>query len=359
LLLSAPTLQENRKNVIPLSQFVQTPSTYGLVVLPNNTLYVAEGGPNSPNIASMAATLTSTPPVTPILVLVGTGPVGVAVGPGGVSIYVTNSGDNTISIIDVATNAVTTIGRGSGFDGPQGIVAMTVVPPAIATQPASQTILSGSTATLSVVATSAAPATLQWYQGLAGDTSTPIEGAIGSSFTTSVLTSTTSYWVQVTNIAGLVNSNTATVTVTTNQPPTCTLLVEGAGSQTFIDPLSVVASATCSDPEGAVLTATIDFGDGSAPVSVGQSSNGKYVANHMYDRVNTFDILVTATDNVGSASLPARYSWTIVPTSNSPPVFSGQSATVTVVLRSPSLQPEAGDIPVHYCDDTQRNHSHR
>ena len=141
---------------------------------------------------------------------------------------------------------------------------MTVVPPTIASQPASQTILSGSTATLSVVATSAAPATLQWYQGLAGDTSTPIEGAIGSSFVTPGLTSTTSYWVQVTNIAGLVNSNTATMTVTTNRPPDCTLSVKGAGSQTFTDPLAVVATATCVDPQGEALTTTIDFG---APVS--------------------------------------------------------------------------------------------
>ncbi len=326
------------QNVIPLSQFVQAPSSYGLVVLPNNLIYVAEGGPNSPDIASMAATLTSTPPVNTILV--GTGPVGVAVGPGGGSIYVTNSGDNTISIIDVSTNAVTTIGNGAGFADPQGVAAMTVVLPVIFSQPASQTILSGSTATLSVVATSAAPATLQWYQGLAGDTSAPIEGAIGSSFTTPVLTSTTSYWVQVTNIAGLVNSNTATVTVTTNRPPTCTLSVGGAGSQTFTDPLSVVANATCSDPQGAGLTATIDFGDGSPPVSVGPNSAGEYVANHTYSTVNTFGIRVTATDNFGLASLPALYSWTIVPTSKSPPVFSGQSATVTVLLASPSLQPE-------------------
>jgi hypothetical protein len=245
-----------------------------------------------------------------------------------------------MSIIDVATNTVNTIGSGSGFGGPQGVAAMTVVPPVIATQPASQTILSGSTATLSVVATSAAPATLQWYQGLAGDTSTPIEEAIGSSFTTPVLTSTTNYWVQVTNIAGLVNSNTATVTVTTNRPPTCTLSVEGSGSQAFTDPLSVVANATCSDPQGAALTATIDFGDGSPPVSVGANSNGEYVANHTYKTVNTFGLHVTATDNLGLASPPALYSWTIVPTSKSPPVFSGQSATVTVLLASPSLQPE-------------------
>jgi YVTN family beta-propeller protein len=326
------------QNVIPLGQSVPTPSSYGLVILPNNLLYVAEGGPNSPDIASMAATLTSTPAVNTIPV--GTGPVAVAIGPGGGSIYVTNSGDDTMSIIDVATNAVTTIGSGGGFSDPQGVAAMTVVPPVIATQPASQTILSGSTATLSVVATSAAPATLQWYQGLAGDTSSPIEGAIGSSFTTPILTSTTSYWVQVTNIAGLVSSNTATVTVTTNRPPTCTLSVEGAGSQTFTDPLSVVANASCSDPQGAALTATIDFGDGTPPVSVGPNSHGVYVATHTYNSVNTFGIHVTATDNLGLASAPALYSWTIVPTSKSPPVFSGQSATVTVLLKSPSGLPE-------------------
>lgn len=114
----------------------------------------------------------------------------------------------------------------NGFSNPQGVAAMFASPPVIITQPANQIISPGQTATLSVVATSAAPVFYQWYLGLAGDISSPVRGAVGSFFTSPALVSTTSYWVQATNVAGAVNSNTATVTVTSNQPPTCSLSVQ-------------------------------------------------------------------------------------------------------------------------------------
>ena len=52
---------------------------------------------------------------------------------------------------------------------------------AIVTQPKSQTIAPGQTATLTVVGTGTAPLTYQWYEGANGDTAHPI--ATGSSFT--------------------------------------------------------------------------------------------------------------------------------------------------------------------------------
>jgi len=92
-------------------------------------------------------------------------------------------------------------------------------PPTITTQPASQTINPGQTATLTFAAITPPPLSYnaQWYQGQSGDTSTPVAGAVGNSFTTPALASTTSYWVQATDIAGSANSNTATITVI--QPP--------------------------------------------------------------------------------------------------------------------------------------------
>src|SRR6185295_1758710 len=88
-------------------------------------------------------------------------------------------------------------------------------PPSITTQPASQTIGSGQTATLSVVATGTAPLAYQWYIGTSGTTTSPINGATGSSYTTPALTTTTSYWVRVTNASGTANSATATITIAT------------------------------------------------------------------------------------------------------------------------------------------------
>ncbi len=91
-------------------------------------------------------------------------------------------------------------------------VNQAAVAPSITTQPQSQTINYGATATLSVVATGTEPLSYQWYQGSAGDPASPV-GSNSASFTTSALTSTTSYWVRVSNSAGSVDSATATITV--------------------------------------------------------------------------------------------------------------------------------------------------
>jgi hypothetical protein len=99
----------------------------------------------------------------------------------------------------------------------------TCVAAAITTQPSSQAIQSGQMATLSVTATGTAPLGYQWYQGTAGDTMAPIPGATSLSFTTPSLTTTTSYWVRVSNACGSINSAAATVTV--QPPPSYTYIV--------------------------------------------------------------------------------------------------------------------------------------
>jgi hypothetical protein len=84
--------------------------------------------------------------------------------------------------------------------------------PSITSEPQSQSIASGQTATLAVVATGTEPLSYRWYQGNAGDTSTPV-GANASTFTTPPLGWTTSYWVWVFNACGAADSATATITV--------------------------------------------------------------------------------------------------------------------------------------------------
>jgi len=121
----------------------------------------------------------------------------------------------------------------------------TPVPVQITTQPASQTINLGQTATLTVTATGTAPLTYQWYQGLSGVTTNPVNGATSSSFTTPALATTTSYWVRVTNGAGSQDSNTATITVI---PPSAPQITTQPLSQTINGgqraTLTVVASGT-------------------------------------------------------------------------------------------------------------------
>jgi hypothetical protein len=99
---------------------------------------------------------------------------------------------------------------------PGGTCGPTCTAPSISVQPTSRTITSGNSTTLTVTAAGTTPFSYQWYTGTSGNTSNPISGATSSSLTVAP-TSTTSYWVRVTNACGTVNSATATVTV--NQPP--------------------------------------------------------------------------------------------------------------------------------------------
>ena len=109
---------------------------------------------------------------------------------------------------------------GTGSEGPPPADA-----PAITTQPASQEVASGAAASLSVAA-SGDDLTYQWYTGNSGDTAVPVAGATGSTLTTGALTTSTNYWVQVTNAGGTADSDTATITVSA---PFIPLVLDGSG----------------------------------------------------------------------------------------------------------------------------------
>ena len=104
--------------------------------------------------------------------------------------------------IDSATATITV--RSSGGGG---------TAPVITSQPQRGTVQSGQPATLRVRADGAGPLRYQWYRGSRRDTSTPMDGATRQDYTTPPLSETTSYWVRVSNAAGSVDSDTATVTV--------------------------------------------------------------------------------------------------------------------------------------------------
>lgn len=78
------------------------------------------------------------------------------------------------------------------------------------------TITQGQTATLTATpAVSGGTYAYQWFSGSSGDTSNPIAGATGASFTTPPLSGTQNYWVQITtSTGGIEDSATITVTVT-------------------------------------------------------------------------------------------------------------------------------------------------
>ncbi|MBL9182606.1 MAG: lamin tail domain-containing protein [Verrucomicrobiaceae bacterium] len=111
----------------------------------------------------------------------------------------------------VNTTGTTVIANASGTGT---ILNDDIIAPQITTQPAGTTIATGYTATLLLIATGTPAPTIQWYQGAVGTTTTPV-GTNSSSFTTPALTTTTSFWARVSNAGGSVDSEAATITVTT------------------------------------------------------------------------------------------------------------------------------------------------
>jgi hypothetical protein len=124
------------------------------------------------------------------------------------------AGTYTVSLIAAnckGSNADLGLG-GLGIFQRQITVSAPCTGASITVPPQSQSISSGQTASLSVTATGTAPLSYQWYLGVSGDTSTPV-GTNVSNLTTPPLTSTTSFWVSVSNACGHADSATATVTV--------------------------------------------------------------------------------------------------------------------------------------------------
>jgi hypothetical protein len=202
-------------------------------------------------------------------------------------------------------------------------VSPVAIAPSITTQPASQTINSGQTATMTVAASGTAPLSYQWYQGASGVTTNPISGATGTSYTTRALTATTTYWVLVTNSAGTANSNTATITVNVvAPPPTCAEPTVQPGTNS----LTVTATSNCTDSQSSITSTTISWGDDS-------SSSSGTTATHTYVSAGTYTITVTATDANNLSSSASTTVAVTAPLTTS--VTPGQAATQTVNVTAP------------------------
>ena len=159
-------------------------------------------------------------------------------------------------------------------------VAVTINrPPTIGSQPTSQSIVAGSTATLTVSATGSAPFTYQWYRGNLGATTAPV-GTNSTTFTTPTLTVTTKYWVKISNAFGEIQSSSVTVTVQANTAPTISDIAAqsisadsntGAIVFTVGDALTAASSLTLSGSSSnttLVPNASIVFGGSGASRTV-------------------------------------------------------------------------------------------
>lgn len=144
--------------------------------------------------------------------------------------------------------------------------------PQITQQPTSRVTNPGQSTTLSVSATQAV--SYQWYSGNSPSTASPISGATGPTLTVNP-TSTTNYWVAVSNGCGVANSVTATVCVLpqiTQQPASRTI---NPGQTTT---LTVVASnaTTYQWFQGVAPSTTTPVGTNSSSLTVTLNTTTSY-----------------------------------------------------------------------------------
>jgi Immunoglobulin domain/Immunoglobulin I-set domain len=168
---------------------------------------------------------------------------------------------------------------GSSTSNPATLtVTASATAPSITTQPANQSVTAGQTAAFSVVATGTAPLSYQWQKNGAS-----ISGATSSTYTTpstSTSDNGSQFKVVVTNSAGSVPSNAATLTVTA----------------------APVAPSITTQPENQTVTAgqTASFSvvaSGTAPLSYQWQKNGSAISGATS---STYTTPATSTSDNGS-----------------------------------------------------------
>jgi len=180
------------------------------------------------------------------------------------------------------------------------------VAPSISSQPANVTVAAGQTASFSVTASGTAPLQFQWQRN-----GVNISGATASTYslTTVPADNGAAFRAVVSNAAGSIASNAATVTVLSNAAPTATITAptDGApyrGGQTF------TFAGTGTDPEDGTLPASaftwrVDFHHDDhthphLPPTSGITSGTFTIADRGETSANVFyRVYLTVTDSAG------------------------------------------------------------
>ena len=199
------------------------------------------------------------------------------------------------------------------------------VAPSITTQPASQTVTAGQTATFSVTATGTAPLSYQWQKNGAA-----ISGATSSSYTTPATTSSDNgalFAVIVTNSVGTVTSSAATLTV--NPAPVAPSITTQPASQT------VTAGQTATFSVTATGTAPLSYQWQRNGVAISGATLASYTTPATTSSDNGALFTVVVTNSVGSvtsstATLTVNVSPSITTQPASQTVTAGQTATFSV-----------------------------
>src|ERR1700680_1508468 len=182
---------------------------------------------------------------------------------------------------------------------------------AITTQPESQSVTAGQTATFSVVATGTGTLTYQWKKG-----GTAISGATAASYTTPPTTSSDNgaqFSVVVTDSSGNLTSNPATLTVTAS--PVAPSITSQPANQT----VAVGQMATFSVTATGTATLTYQWKKNGA--AIGGATSASYTTPATTSADNGAQFTVTVTNSVGSVTSNAANL-----TVNVPPTISSQPA---------------------------------
>ena len=216
-------------------------------------------------------------------------------------------------------------------------VSATAVAPAITTQPAAQSVVAGSVANFSVIASGTSPFSYQWKKN-----GTDISGATSIPYTiaTTTMADSGAYSVVVTNSAGMATSTDATLTVT------ATAVTPAITTQP--------AAQTVTEGESATFSVTAS---GTAPFTYQWKKNGTDIegvttSSHTTDATAIGDsgavFTVVVTNSVGSvtssgaaltvnaaAVAPVAPTITTQPTAQS--IAAGATATFSVAATGTSL----------------------
>jgi hypothetical protein len=212
------------------------------------------------------------------------------------------------------------------------------VAPSITTQPSNQTVTVGQTATFTVVATGTAPLSYQWQKN-----GTAISGATSASYTTAATTSADSgaqFAVVVSNSAGNVTSNAATLTV--NAAAVAPSITTQPANQT------VTVGQTATFTVVAAGTAPLSYQWQKNGTAISGAISASYTTPATTSADNGAKFLVVVSNSAGSVTSSAA-TLTVNASSTAPSITTqpsnqtvtvGQTATFTVVA--------AGTAPLSY-----------
>jgi Glycoside hydrolase 123 N-terminal domain/Immunoglobulin I-set domain/Glycoside hydrolase 123, catalytic domain len=232
------------------------------------------------------------------------------------------------------------------------------VAPSITTQPVSQTVTAGQTATFTVAATGTAPFSYQWQKSGAN-----IVGATSASYTTPATMTTDNgaqFAVVVSNSAGNVTSNAATLTVNAAVPPMFTVWVAPSLDRVgTTDTPGTASSISLSGARGETVDAQVIVQgplSGLTNVNLGASAltgpGGATIPASSVTLYREYYITVTGTGSYGGGSNPplgsGTYAEPLIPFND--PETGSPLCTTTATLKACNATLSAGQNQPYWID---------